>query len=111
MISLKELKKIRKQLFADSEKLVKSKGHDYNKTQQQAGDTLFNLRVPALLGNVSSPTQTCIDYMSAKLMRLTSLQFTDPKVKGESFRDTILDMINYTTYLYAFYKEKNNAIY
>jgi len=98
--------KLREEIWRESTSLVEKKGHDYNKIQQNAGDTLFNLRVPHLLGIVSSPTKTCLTHISEKLMRLCSLDDEDPKVKGESIKDTVEDLINYTTYFYAFHEEK-----
>jgi len=76
MISLEELQQLHHQVTENAYDYVASKGHDYNNLQQQAGDTLFNLRVPNLLGICDDPVQTCLMNASNKLMRLSSLRTT-----------------------------------
>lgn len=106
MISLEEVLKIRKELFDKSTKLVASKGADYNNKQQKAGDTLFNLRVPTILGITEDPLQNVLAIMANKIMRLSSLRTNEPSVKNESFEDSVIDLINYATYLVAFRREQ-----
>ena len=108
MISLEKLLELHKQITQNAFNMVEIKGHDYNNKQQLNGDTLFNLRVPSLLGICADPTQTCLMNTANKLMRLSSLRETDPKVKGESFQDSVEDSINYLIYALAFYLEKKN---
>ena len=45
MISLDDVRAVRREMFDRSMGLVEKKGHDYNRAQQHTGDTLFNLRV------------------------------------------------------------------
>ena len=108
MISLEEMKKIQSELFAKASSLVEKKGHDYNFHQQLTGDTLFNLRVAKLLGITENELKSVLVRLCDKLMRLIS--FSDPRiiasVKDESVEDTVVDILNYATFYYAFYKEK-----
>lgn len=84
------------------------KGADYNRDQQLAGDTLFNLRVCALLGIVPYPMTGILVRVCDKFMRLISLTKNPsrkPKVKQESVRDTIRNLHNYLDYLGLLYEE------
>jgi len=107
-ISKDALIKMRQRLNLKADELLIAKGSDYNSQQQEAGDTLFNLRVCALLGVVPSPVDGVLVRMSDKLMRLVSL--TRPQViqqvKDESLEDTVVDLRNYADYLLAFIKEQ-----
>lgn len=106
MISLDDVRAVRREMFDRSMGLVEKKGHDYNRAQQQGGDTLFNLRVAAVLGVVDRPERGVMVRLSDKLMRLISLLDADPAVSGESFEDTVLDVHNYVDYLVAFKRER-----
>lgn len=101
MPSLEEVKKYRVEMFETSMALIDKKGADYNRDQQQSGDTLFNLKVCEVLGIVPSTEEGILVRLSDKLMRLISL--TKPgreaAVKDESVEDTIRDIHNYTDYL------------
>ncbi len=112
MSTLDEVIKIHKELCDEARAIIETKGHDYNRTQQNDGDTLFNLKVACILGVVDSNTQSVLVRLSDKMMRLISLT-KDPtisaSVKDESVKDTIEDMINYATYLYVMYKESKNG--
>jgi hypothetical protein len=108
MISLEDVLKIRKELYEESTALIAAKGHDYNRSQQDSGDTLFNLRVAALLGVVDSPAKSVMVRLIDKIMRMISLTDADPKVKGESIRDTVKDLHNYADYWYMFLMEAKN---
>ena len=111
MSKLDEVIKVHRELCDEARAIIETKGHDYNRTQQNNGDTLFNLKVACLLGVVDSNTQSVLVRLSDKLMRLISLTkepSVQAQVKDESVRDTIKDMINYATYLYVFYREAKN---
>lgn len=101
MPSLDEVLKFREERFTSSMDLIKRKGADYNRDQQEAGDTLFNLKVCEILGIVPSTEEGILVRLSDKLMRLISL--TKPgreaAVKDESVLDTINDIHNYVDYL------------
>jgi hypothetical protein len=107
-ISKQNLIKMRRRLNKKADRLLLAKGNDYNATQQAAGDTLFNLRVCAMLGITPSPVDGVLARMSDKLMRLVSLTRpgTRQKVQDESIEDTIVDLRNYADYLLAFVKEE-----
>ena len=107
-ISKEELLKMRVRLNTKADELLDSKGNDYNSQQQNAGDTLYNLRVCAILGIVPSPVDGILVRLSDKFMRLISL--TRPgvvqKVKDESLEDTVIDIRNYVDYLLAMVKRE-----
>jgi hypothetical protein len=105
MISLEELQKLHNEVTGNAYRFVETKGHDYNNKQQKDGDTLFNLRVPSLLGICDDPVQTCLMNAANKVMRCSSLRTTDPAIKGESYQDSVEDAINYLIYSLAFYRE------
>jgi hypothetical protein len=111
MPTLEDVLMIHEEVCKDARELVKSKGADYNREQQVNGNTLFNLLVCSILGIVASATQGLLVRLSDKFMRLISLT-KDPnveaEVKNESVRDTVIDMINYTIYLYILWKEARN---
>lgn len=107
-ISKEELLAYRAKLFQKLDDVLIAKGHDYNAMQQEGGDTLFNLRVCAMLGIVPRPEDGILVRLSDKLMRVVSL--TRPgvgqAVKDESIEDTIGDAINYLTYVGAMLRKK-----
>lgn len=105
MISLKQLEKLHKNLCCEALELVSSKGFDYNRQKQNNGDTLYNLRLPTLLGVDERPTQSCLNFMISKISRLTSLENPETKAKNEKVRDSVRDLINYAIYFQAFYEE------
>ena len=92
---------------------VEKKGRDYNRKQQQGGDTLFNMTVAKSLGITDTVCQGIMVRISDKFMRLASLT-VDPKqnaaVKVESVEDTICDMINYLVYLRVKYDEERDDL-
>ena len=106
-ISKEDLLAMRARLNKEGDDLLVRKGNDYNSQQQEAGDTLFNLRVCAVIGIVESPVDGVLIRLSDKLMRLISL--TRPnvvqQVADESIEDTVKDAKNYLDYLLAFVKE------
>jgi len=108
MASLEEVLKEHKKICEEARDLIAKKGHDYNREQQDGGDTLFNLRVSSILGVVDNPCQGILVRLSDKFQRLNSLTkypLVQPEVAGEAVRDTIRDIINYSIYLGIFYDE------
>jgi hypothetical protein len=107
-ISKEELLAYRARLFAKLDQVLLDKGNDYNAAQQNAGDTLFNLRIAAIMGIVPSPEQGILVRLGDKFMRLASLLSAGvtQKVKDESVEDTIGDAINYLTYIAAMRMKK-----
>lgn len=101
MPSLDEVLKFRQDRYESSVDLIRRKGADYNRDQQEAGDTLFNLKVCEILGIVPSTEEGILVRLSDKLMRLISLTKPgrDAVVKDESVLDTINDIHNYVDYL------------
>lgn len=108
MATLEYVKQFREDMHAQSMAIIEKKGHDYNHKQQHGGDTLFNLRVAALLGIVESPSQGVLVRLCDKLMRLASLLTpgVEAQVKDESIRDTIADVHNYIDYCYILFEEE-----
>lgn len=108
--SVKQIQKIQKRLFRKASGLIEKKGHDYNFKQQLSGDTLFSLRVARILGIVERDTQSVLVRICDKVNRLISLENPDvsAKVKDEKVEDTVVDLINYVTYFYAFKLEQKN---
>lgn len=112
MPTLERVKELHKELTGDAFALIDKKGHDYNKDQQNNGDTLYNLRVAHLVGLVDSPQASVMVRICDKLMRMISLRnpTTAAEVKDESVRDTVRDLINYAVYYYAFYDEQKEKL-
>lgn len=108
MITLDQVAKRQKDIYDKATALVKIKGHDYNREQQEKGDTLFNMRVSTILGITDTETQGVLVRLSDKFQRLISLT-KDPTVsaavKDEAILDTACDIFNYTSYLTLFYDE------
>jgi hypothetical protein len=95
-------------MFEDSLAIIQRKGHDYNRQQQQGGNTLFNLTVAELLGIVPTAERGILVRLSDKFMRLISLMEpgVDPAVAGESVRDTVKDIHNYVDYALQLWEER-----
>lgn len=112
MPSLEQVKQFRQERYKSSTALIDKKGADYNRDQQENGDTLFNLKVAEILGIVPSAEEGILVRLSDKFMRLISL--TKPgreaAVKGESVLDTIDDIHNYTDYLGLIWQERRAAV-
>lgn len=108
MPSLESVKQFREQMFKESMALIEQKGHDYNRQQQHAGDTLFNLRVAELLGIVPTAERGILVRLADKMMRLISLMEpgVEASVKGESVRDTVKDIHNYVDYALQLWEER-----
>ena len=111
MTSLSKVHTEHKRLCKKAYDLVEQKGHDYNRTQQNDGDTLFNLVAPTHDGITETVTQPILVRLSDKWHRLISLS-KDPSVKAkisdEKVEDTIVDMINYLIYLKIKYDESSS---
>lgn len=111
MTTLEKVLKTHEDVCSEARAIISKKGHDYNREQQQTGDTLFNLTVCKQLGVVDSTTQGILVRLSDKFMRLISLTKnpkTNLQVSDESIRDTVRDVINYSVYLLLKYEEERN---
>lgn len=92
--------------------LVEKKGADYNRQEQNEGDTLANMRIAKKIGLADSYCQSTMIRLFDKMMRLKSLTkdpTSKPEIK-ESVRDTIIDAINYLVYLDIFYEEESTNL-
>lgn len=108
MPTLEAVKKFRQEMFESSMALVEKKGADYNREQQLAGDTLFNLKVAEVLGIVPTAERGILVRLSDKFMRLISLMQpgVEAEVKDESVRDTVRDVHNYIDYALMIWEER-----
>lgn len=110
MTTLETVMKVHNMLCTEARSIISTKGHDYNREQQQNGDTLFNLTVSQVLGITETTTQGILTRLGDKFMRLISLtksKHIKAAVKNESVKDTTKDIINYVTYNYIKYCEMN----
>lgn len=112
MPTLQAVRDFRTRMFNDSMALIEKKGHDYNRQQQNDGDTLFNLKVAALLGIVPTPERGILVRLSDKFMRLISLMQpgVEPSVSNESVRDTVRDFHNYLDYALLLWEEQQELL-
>ena len=110
MISLADVIEFKQKMHEHSVSIVAKKGYDYNREQQEQGDTLFNLRVCELLGVTETAEQGILTRLTDKLMRLISLTKPGVEPKNESVYDTIVDIHNYIDYLYMLWEERNKKI-
>jgi hypothetical protein len=110
MPSLEMVKKFRNDMFDSSMALIEQKGADYNRDQQLSGDTLFNLKVAAILGIVPTAERGILVRLSDKFMRLISLMQPGviPAVHNESLHDTVRDIHNYLDYALLLWEERAN---
>lgn len=112
MVKLEEVLTTHEEICNKARSVIKAKGQDYNRGQQEK-DTLFNMSVAPLLGIVDNVPQGILVRLSDKFMRLISLT-KDPgvnaAVKDESVKDTIEDSINYLVYLWIKYKEERERL-
>jgi len=106
MLSKEQVLKRQTEIFQNCQRLVEQKGSDYNRQQQNSGDTLFNLRVAYMLGVVESPAKSVMIRILDKVMRMVSLTDHDAVIKKESIQDTVEDIINYSTYWLQFKEEE-----
>ncbi len=78
------------------------KNHDYGNE-----DPLSNLRISKLMG--MPPWKGTLIRISDKFARLCSFSEKGSfKVNDEGFRDTVLDLLNYTLFLYILYNDEVN---
>ena len=107
-MTLEFVKQFREEMHRKSMEIIEKKGNDYNHTQQHQGDTLFNLRVAALLGVIDTPSQGVLVRLCDKMMRLASLMTpgVEAEIKVESIQDTIADVHNYIDYAYLLFMEE-----
>ena len=113
MTTLDDVKAQHVYLTAKALGLVEKKGADYNRKQQNDGDTLFNLTVAKQLGIVDTTCQSILVRISDKMMRLVSLTSNpsvEPKVQDEKITDTIVDTINYLIYLSLMYSKERSLL-
>lgn len=107
--TLEQVLKKHEEICLKARTLIAKKGHDYNREQQDGGDTLFNMRVSTLLGITDTTTQGVLVRLSDKFQRLNSLTKNpkiSPEVKDEAIADTVADIINYSIYDLIFYEEE-----
>ena len=108
-ITVAEVRAFRQERYEASLALVEKKGHDYNRQQQNGGDTLFNLRVCELLGIVETTEAGILTRLSDKLMRLVSLTAApgvEAAVSDEPVMATVDDVHNYVDYLALVYRKR-----
>lgn len=99
-ISVEEVIAYRNQIHEKAIALIQKKGHDYNRVQQNGGNTLFNVTVCELL-DIASTEQGLLTRLSDKFMRIISLGTSDilPAVTDEPLEATVQDIHNYIDYL------------
>ena len=93
---------IQKGLFKEIEDLAIKRGSSYSGYK----DTFAALRIPSQIGLTADPQTTCLVMIALKLARLKNLHAsmnTEKKAK----RDTVLDLVNYTTYYLALEEEND----
>jgi hypothetical protein len=107
-VSLPELLGFCGQMHEKRMALIEKKGHDYNRQQQESGNTLFNLTVAELLGIVPTAERGILVRLSDKFMRLISL--LAPGVlaaNAESLEDTVADIHNYVDYALCLHQKRS----
>lgn len=109
-VTVEQVLAFRQERYESSTALIAKKGHDYNRQQQDGGDTLFNLRVCEQLGIVQTTEQGILTRLSDKLMRLISLTApgVEPAVTDESVLATVDDVHNYVDYLALIHHRRRN---
>ena len=109
-MTLEEVRRFCEEMHTQSLSIIQKNGHDYNHKQQHQGDTLFNLRVAAILGIVDTPSQGVLVRLCDKMMRLASLMSpgVEAEIKDESIQDTIADVHNYIDYAYLLFMEERD---
>lgn len=109
-ISLEEVYDFRDRMHEYSRSLISKKGHDYNREEQQGGNTLRNLFVCEDLKIVDRAERGILTRLSDKWMRMISLSVVDvdPKVEDESLIVTIADIHNYIDYLAIIYLKRRD---
>jgi hypothetical protein len=96
-VKIDELIRLKNALFEESNKLTVLKGRGYGSEE----DTLLNLKLIEFIGVADAVTGTYI-RLSDKIVRLgRMIKVGEAYVGFEGFIDTVLDAINYLTYLPA----------
>lgn len=111
-ITLEDVMACRKEMYEASTAIIAKKGRDYNRKQQDAGDTLFNMRVSTILGITKNPQQGVMVRLSDKFMRLCSLYDAEeaPANTDEGFEDSVKDFHNYLDYMVLFRREQKKQL-
>ena len=102
-MKIEELLRIKKELFEEADKLSISKGKGYGTKE----DTLFNLKLAKILG-IADPIVATYIRLLDKITRLARL-LQNPNIPHEGIRDTIVDAINYLTYIWALIQETSSS--
>lgn len=102
-MKVEELIQIKNQLFNYSNELTRLKGLGYGSEE----DTLLNTKLCEILGIAPAEVGVYIRLLD-KVVRLGRL-LTSIDIPFEGLRDTVVDLINYATYVYAIVEEKRNA--
>lgn len=96
-----ELFKLHQELSSIALEIMKNKNEDYS-----LGHPFGNFMVAEAL-QASTAENGIIIRMSDKLSRLVSVFAKGAKVKDESIKDTIIDIINYAVLMYGVYVHKS----
>lgn len=95
-----EYHKIRKELFSKADALTNTKSNDYTDT-----DVFDNFNMCRIAGITRS--QGIFARLTDKVSRLANfVKDKEMQVTSEKLDDTILDLINYSVYLYASMQEE-----
>lgn len=98
-----ELIRLKNALFEESNRLTVLKGRGYGSEE----DTLLNLKLIELVGVVDAVAGTYV-RLSDKIVRLgRMIKMGEEYVGFEGFIDTVVDAINYLTYLLALKYERD----
>lgn len=88
--------------------LMDAKNRDYAGEQAAEQDSLANFRLASTMGLVRDVPTSVLVRLTDKVMRLASFCQTGTlAVKGESARDTVLDIINYAVLFDAAVKDES----
>ncbi len=87
-------------LFAKADKLLRTKSRDYSATE----DIFANIKACEVFGIMPAELGVWV-RLTDKVARLGSLLKNGPE--PEAVLDTVLDMINYATYIYLLMIEKD----
>jgi len=102
-----DLFKLAEDIFNKCLSTMKSKNHDYSSKGSSKIDALKNFRLIEHL-NVTDASTGIIVRLSDKFSRLANVYKGESKVKDESVKDTLLDIINYCVLLIAILDEDSS---
>jgi len=95
-----ELIKKLKELYDKKMDIIQKKNHDYAKQS----DVFSNFEYCAKVANI--PVESVIlVFIAVKIARLTEL-FNKKEALNESIEDTLIDLSNYTDFLYVYLQSK-----